>query len=51
MNCYDLARVARIQRNHPAWTWADCEQRLTDQTAEYAADSASRLAALGASDE
>ena len=51
MNCYDLARVARIQRNHPEWPLSECIRFARDQAAEYAADSDSRLAALGASDE
>ena len=49
MNCYDLARVARIQRNHPEWPMSECIRFARDQADEYAADA--RLAALGASDE
>ena len=49
MNDHDLARLARIERDHPDLSWAECIRFARDQADEYAADA--RLAALGASDE
>ena len=48
MNDHDIARLARIERDHPDWTWAECIRFARDQADEYEAD---RLTALGASDE
>jgi hypothetical protein len=38
VNCHQLARIARIQRDHPGWTWAQAEQHAADQADEYAAE-------------
>lgn len=50
MNCHELARVARIQRDRPGWSRDACIQRAEDEADEYAAEE-HPTSLLGASDE